>query len=59
VDDACQLMQKIPKQFIKLGFSGIHSRVEVEKYKDAGARGVLIGTSLMRAHNIKTFVKNL
>lgn len=59
VDKACDLMKKIPEQFIKLGFSGISSIIEVEKYKKAGAKAVLIGTSLMKAENIGDFLKEL
>ncbi len=59
VEAACGLMKKIPDRFIKLGFSGIQSRAEVQKYTNAGAKGVLIGTSLMKAKNIQDFIKNL
>lgn len=59
VDKACQLMKKIPDRFIKLGFSGIRSSNEIKKYRQAGANGVLIGTSLMKAKNIKSFIKKL
>lgn len=59
VDRACNLMQKIPNKFIKLGFSGISSKIEVEKYKRSGALGVLIGTSLMKAENTAEFLKGI
>lgn len=59
VDNACRLMKKIPKRFMRLGFSGVKGREEIEKYKNAGARGVLIGTSLMKARNIKKFILEL
>lgn len=59
VDKACKLMEKIPDRFIKLGFSGISSKTEVKKYTDAGAKGVLVGTSLMKAKNIKEFIGGL
>ena len=59
IDKACKLMKKIPEQFIKLGFSGISSNIEVEKYKKAGAKAVLIGTSLMKAESIGDFLKGL
>lgn len=59
VDRACELLKSIPDKFIKLGFSGIHSRAEVEKYKHAGANGVLIGTSLMKAGNILKFLEGI
>lgn len=56
IDVACKLMEKIPNKFIKLGFSGIQGRLEVEKYIKAGAKGVLVGTALMKAKNIKEFI---
>lgn len=59
VDRACKLIKSIPRKFIKLGFSGIHSRAEVEKYKKAGANAVLVGTELMRANSVGQFMKEL
>lgn len=59
VDKACKLLKKVPEKFIKLGFSGIHSRAEVAKYKDAGAKAVLVGTKLMKTNDIKIFIKEL
>lgn len=59
VDRACQLLKQIPDQFIKLGFSGIRQKKDVEKYKKAGAKGVLIGTSLMKSNNIARFLQGV
>lgn len=59
VDRACKLMKSIPEKFIKLGFSGIHCRAEVEKYKKAGANAILVGTELMRANDIDRLIKEL
>jgi indole-3-glycerol phosphate synthase len=59
VDKACELLKRIPDKFIKLGFSGINSTSEVEKYKKAGAKGVLVGTSLMQSENAESFIKSL
>ncbi|MDP3987562.1 MAG: indole-3-glycerol phosphate synthase TrpC [Candidatus Levybacteria bacterium] len=59
VDKACDLMKKIPDKFIKLGFSGISSSAEVEKYRKAGAKGVLVGTALMKAENIEEVMRSL
>jgi len=56
---ACQLIKKIPKSFNIIGFSGVKGREEVEKYQESGAKAVLVGTSLMRAKNIKKFIKVL
>lgn len=59
LDNACRLLKMIPPKFVKLGFSGIFSKVEVEKYKKAGAKGILIGTNLMKAENTENFLKGL
>lgn len=59
VDKARRLLRKIPDKFIKLGFSGINSYREVEKYKKAGADGVLAGTALMKTKNIKKLLNDL
>lgn len=59
INKACKLLKKVPNKFIKLGFSGIKSKKEVENYKDAGAAGVLIGTSLMKAKDINKFLENI
>lgn len=59
INNACVLMRKIPDQFIKLGFSGIHSANDVLLYKKAGANGILIGTSLMQTNDIEGFIKSL
>ena len=59
VKKACRLIKKIPNKFIKLGFSGIKSNKEVKKYQEAGAKGVLVGTSLMKAKNIFKFLMSL
>lgn len=59
VSQACALLKKIPKKYITLGFSGIQSLAEIIMYRGAGAQGVLVGTSLMKADNIDSFIKSL
>lgn len=59
LDKACELIEKIPSEYLKLGFSGVNSRDEVEKYRSSGARGVLVGTKLMKAENKKNFLEDL
>lgn len=56
---ACKLIEKIPNEYLKLGFSGVNSRDEVLKYRSCGAKGVLIGTQLMRAEDKKRFLEDL
>lgn len=59
VAKACELLKRIPDTFLKLGFSGIQSKEQVAHYKNAGAKGVLVGTSLMKSENIRNFIKEL
>ncbi len=59
IPNACTLLESIPDTYIKLAFSGIQSVRDVEKYKKSGANGVLVGTSLMKATDIKSFINNL
>lgn len=59
VDYACKLIEQIPDKYIRLGFSGVNNKIEVEKYRKAGVDGVLVGTNLMKAGNIKEFLKRL
>lgn len=59
VDRACKLIKSIPKEFVSLGFSGVLGRNEVEQYKNAGAKGVLVGTSLMKSKDAEKSIKDL
>lgn len=59
IEKACELIRIIPKKFVSLGFSGITDRGGVRKYKNAGAKGILVGTSLMKTKNIKEFLVSL
>lgn len=59
MDCAYKLVEQIPDEYIRLGFSGVSSKTEVEKYRKAGAEGVLVGTNLMKAGNVKEFLKRL
>jgi len=59
IEKACELLRKIPENYLKLGFSGVNSREEVEKYKNAGARGILVGTNLIKSNERKKFLEDL
>jgi len=59
VQKACLLLEGIPDQFIKLGFSGISSQKEVIQYQKAGAKGILVGASMMMAKDKKHFIEEL
>ncbi|MBI3379916.1 indole-3-glycerol-phosphate synthase [Candidatus Gottesmanbacteria bacterium] len=57
VDGACQLIKSIPKEFVSLGFSGVLGINEVEQYKKAGAKGILVGITLMKSKNPGKVIK--
>lgn len=59
VKRACGLIRKITGNYLKLGFSGVNSSEEVKLYRDAGVRGVLVGTQLMKATDKKEFLEGL
>lgn len=59
LNKACDLIKRIPDNFLKLGFSGVNSKEEVDLYSKAGAKGVLIGTKLMKIEKKDTFLKSL
>lgn len=56
---ALNIGQKIPKGRIFLGFSGVSSRDEVKRYQDAGAKAVLVGSSLMKSSDPAKLIKEL
>ena len=58
-EKAIKLLKKIPGDFISLAFSGVRDKEDVRKYVNCGAKGVLVGTSLMRAENKSEFLKTL
>ncbi len=59
LDAACHLMRQIPNNYYKLGFSGVSSSKECAQYAKAGAAGVLVGTSAMKAEDPETFLHSL
>ena len=59
IKKACQLGKLIPRSKVFLGLSGIKSRTDVEQYQRAGAKAILVGTSLMQSKNIKKLIKKL
>lgn len=59
IDDACRILTLIPKHYTVLAFSGVQSRKDVEHYVNYGAKGVLVGTSLMRSHKVDRFIRSL
>lgn len=59
LEKASELLKRIPDNYLKLGFSGVSSKGEVEMYKQAGVNGVLIGTALMKSEKKKEFLEGL
>lgn len=58
INKACDLIRRIPKKFIRVAFSGVENKTDVKKYKEAGVKGVLVGTSLMKAKNVEGLIKD-
>lgn len=57
--NAYRLLKLIPKKFIALGFSGVKNRKDVEAYIKAGAKAVLVGTTLMKSGNAEETILKL
>ncbi|MBD3244708.1 MAG: indole-3-glycerol phosphate synthase TrpC [Candidatus Moranbacteria bacterium] len=53
------LVERIPKNVLKVAESGIESGKDVSRMQRAGADGVLVGTSLMKAQDIEAKIKEL
>lgn len=56
---ATTLMQMIPSHISVIGFSGVNSRKDIEVYKGAGAKAVLVGSTLMNTDDVTGSVKEL
>ena len=54
-----QLVKFLPKNSIKVAESGLENEDDIKKVYDAGANAVLIGTSIMKAQNIKEKIYEL
>ncbi|MDP3724945.1 MAG: indole-3-glycerol phosphate synthase TrpC [Nanoarchaeota archaeon] len=54
-----QLAQYVPKDCVKVAESGLEDAEDVKRVYDAGANAVLIGTSIMKAKNIKEKIQEL
>lgn len=46
---ACRMLQIIPATTFKLAFSGVRDIRDIKKYLASGARGILVGTLLMKS----------
>ena len=56
---AIELLGMIPKTITSLAFSGVRNKEDVENYLDVGAKGILIGTTLMKSGNRMGFLRDL
>lgn len=57
LDNTANLLKIIPNNFVKIAESGIRNREDIIKLKSSGAKGFLIGTSLMiNPELIKEFI---
>lgn len=56
---ALKILRKIPKNKISLFFSAIANYQDVKEAEKAGARGVLVGTSILQADNTAAKIREL
>lgn len=54
-----RLAKRIPKDKVIVSESGIHTRADVEEIMKAGAQGMLVGESLIRAESTRDKIKEL
>ena len=54
-----QLVRYVPKDCVKVAESGLENAEDVKKVYDAGADAILVGTSIMKAENIKEKIREL
>lgn len=59
IERAAILIKQVPSGYLKLGFSGVNSAEEVGRYRQAGVRGVLVGTRLIESANKRKFLEEL
>lgn len=58
-DNALEVLKKIPKSITPLLFSGVKTSGDVQKARDFGAKGILVGTSLLKAKNVQAKIREL
>lgn len=59
IEKACKIGRNIPNSRLFIGFSGVKTRYDIETYRSAGAKAILIGTTLMKSNNTKKFIRDL
>lgn len=58
-EHALEVLKIIPKTIVPLLFSGIKTRQDIYQAVKVGAKGILVGTSLLKATNIPSKIKEL
>lgn len=59
IEKACTIMRSISSERFIIGFSGIKTKEEAEKYKSAGVKAILVGTNLLKVNDKKKFIESL
>lgn len=59
LDRACELAERLPMSAVRVAESGIHTRKDLQRLRDAGYEAFLIGESLMREANPGEALKKL
>ena len=59
IDHACSIIKKISIDKTVIAFSGVKSRHDVERFKAAGAKAVLVGELLMKTKDVASVIHSL
>ncbi|PIZ66174.1 indole-3-glycerol phosphate synthase [Candidatus Roizmanbacteria bacterium CG_4_9_14_0_2_um_filter_39_13] len=59
IDRACSIIKKISKEKTVIAFSGVKSRRDIERFKAAGAKAVLVGELLMKEKDVASVIHSL
>ena len=59
IDHACSIIKKISKDKTVIAFSGVKSRRDIERFKAAGAKAVLVGELLMKEKDVASVIHSL
>lgn len=59
IPHAVEVLLSLPEHIVPLALSGIQSVDDVRRFRNAGARGVLMGTTLLRAGNPEEMLRKL
>lgn len=59
LEHTLELAERVPKECLLVSESGIKTRADVERLRQAGVRAVLVGETLMRAADMRAKVREL